>query len=423
MNFILPYKEAEEILREDIKQIKETGFFDFKSKTPVYSTKKALEEKGIMLGLLIARTKSGERVVLRAFSGALNSSYLVEGYTPPCFSVKAFEEVVSEFDSKIHCYTDRIELGESDLIPTRRQLSNECLEKIKELYTFYTIKGKLKLNDIKELNYTTGMGDCATIKLLSFCFKKGFTPISLAEIFFGKESESRKADQIYPPCDEKCKPLIKYLFNINLLYSDEDIAIINKDAGLLSTPGKGEDKYDSASVRIKALFPDSPELPSVHRLDMDTSGIMVFAKNESAKRNISMQFEERKTKKVYEALLRGSLMTQKGTIKLPIRLDINNRPYQIVDFENGKEAITDYERVKIEILNGEKVSRVLFFPHTGRTHQIRVHAASGLMLPIVGDRLYGERKEGERLCLHAKSLSFIHPTTGERVTFEEEPDF
>ena len=88
MNFILPYKEAEEILREDIKQIKETGFFDFKSKTPVYSTKKALEEKGIMLGLLIARTKSGERVVLRAFSGALNSSYLVEGYTPPCFSVK-----------------------------------------------------------------------------------------------------------------------------------------------------------------------------------------------------------------------------------------------------------------------------------------------------------------------------------------------
>ena len=131
MNFILPYKEAEAILREDIKQIKETGFFDFKSKTPVYSTKKALEEKGIMLGLLIARTKSGERVVLRAFSGALNSSYLVEGYTPPCFSVKAFEEVVSEFDSKIHCYTDRIELGESDLIPTRRQLSNECLEKIK----------------------------------------------------------------------------------------------------------------------------------------------------------------------------------------------------------------------------------------------------------------------------------------------------
>ena len=423
MNFILPYKEAEAILREDIESINKSGFFDFRSKEPKYSIKNALDEKGIMLGLLVARTKSSEKVILRAFSGSINSSYIVEGYTPPCFSVNALQEVVDEFDSKIHCYSDRIELGETDLIPTRRELSNECLEKIKELYTFYTINGKLKFKDIEKLNYITGMGDCATIKLLSYCFKKGFTPISLAEIFFGKDSESRKNGVLYPPCDEKCKPLIKYLFNINLIYSDEDIAVINKDAGLLSTPGKGEDKYDSASVRIKALFPDAPSLPSVHRLDMDTSGIMVFAKNEGAKRNISMQFEERKTDKVYEAILRGVLISDSGTIDLPMRLDVDNRPYQIVDLNRGKSAITDYKRVKIEILNGEKVSRVLFYPHTGRTHQIRVHAASGLNIPIVGDRLYGIRKEGERLCLHARSLSFYHPTTGEKVTFEENPEF
>ena len=423
MNFILPYKEAEEILKEDINNIKQLGFFDFRAKEPKISTKKALEEKGIMLGLLIARTKVGEKVILRAFSGALNSLYLVDGYTPPCFSVNAFEEVVAEFDSKIHCYSDRIELGENDLISTRRALSNECLEKIKDLYTFYTINGKLKFKDIPNISYKTGMGDCATIKLLSYCFKKGFTPISLAEIFFGKDSETRKDGVLYPPCDEKCKPLIRHLFNINLIYSDEDIAIINKDPGLLSTPGKGEDKYDSASVRIKALFPDAPDLPSIHRLDMDTSGIMVFAKNENAKRNISMQFEERKTTKVYEALLRGVLINECGSIDLPIRLDVDNRPYQIVDFKRGKSAITNYKRVKIEVLNKEKVSRVLFYPHTGRTHQIRVHSASGLNIAIVGDRLYGTRKEGERLCLHARSLSFYHPTTGEKVTFEEEPDF
>ena len=211
MNFILPYKEAEAILREDIESINKSGFFDFRSKEPKHSIKNALDEKGIMLGLLVARTKSSEKVILRAFSGSINSSYIVEGYTPPCFSVNALQEVVDEFDSKIHCYSDRIELGETDLIPTRRELSNECLEKIKELYTFYTINGKLKFKDIKNLNYKTGMGDCATIKLLSYCFKKGFTPISLAEIFFGKDSESRKNGVLYPPCDEKCKPLIIYL--------------------------------------------------------------------------------------------------------------------------------------------------------------------------------------------------------------------
>lgn len=423
MDFILPFSQAEALLREEIKNIKECGYFDYKSKKPSFSISDYLENKGIMLGLLIARTKTGERVVLKAFSGALSSSYIVEGFTPPCFSVNAFEEVVSEYDSKLHCYTDRIEMGEEDLIPTRRLLSNECLEKIKELYTFYTINGKIKFSDIKNLNYTTGMGDCATIKLLSYCFKKGFTPISLAEIFFGHDSDTRKDGNLYPPCDEKCKPLIKYLFNIDLLYSDDDIAIINKDAGLLSTPGRGEDKWDSASVRIKALFPDAPELPSCHRLDMDTSGIMVFAKTEKAKREISMQFESRKTEKVYEALLRGVLTKESGTINLPMRLDVDNRPYQIVDFEKGKSALTDYKRVRIEVLNNEKVSRVLFYPHTGRTHQIRVHAASGLNLPIVGDRLYGERKEFERLCLHARSLSFYHPTTGEKLTFTSNPDF
>ncbi len=419
MDFILPYSDAEEILRKDILAITQRGYFDEGHLHPVSHV---FDDRGIMLGVLTARTISGEKVVLRAFSGALDGKYNVRGYVPPCFSEKAFEETVSEYDTMLHCYSDRIEHGEEELIPIRRSLSNECLGKIRALYRFSSIRGSFGFSDI-DVNYVTGMGDCATVKLLSYCFRKGFSPLSLAEIFIGRDSDTRKNGVLYPPCDEKCRPLIKHIMSLDLIYSDESIAVINKEAGMLSTPGKGEDKYDSASVRIKELFPDSPSLPSCHRLDMDTSGVMVFAKTENAKRDISMQFEARQTEKVYEALLRGVLKEEEGEINLPIRLDTDNRPYQIVDREKGKSAVTHFRRVRVEVLNGEKVTRVLFYPHTGRTHQIRVHAASGLGLPIVGDRLYGERKKGERLCLHAKSLSFIHPDTGERVIFNSDPEF
>ncbi len=420
MDFILPYKEAEELLRAEIDRIKTAGFFDYNEEKPVYSTK----ETGIMLGLLVARTKTGEKLSLKAFSGALNGSFIVSTYTPPCFSVKAFEEIVSEYDSKIHCYTDRIEAGEKELESHRRLLSNECLDKIRALYSFYTPQGKkIGFKDMNLKPIPTGTGDCAAIKLLSYCFKRGFEPVSLAEIYFGKESNNRLDGQLYPPCDEKCKPILPHILGINLLYSDEAIAIINKDEGMLSVPGRGEDKHDSASVRIKELFPSAPELPSVHRHDMDTTGILVIAKTEEAKRKLSMQFEARETEKVYVALLRGLIKEESGVIDLPMRLDVDNRPYQIIDFLQGKKAVTNWKKIKVEILNGEKVSRIRFYPHTGRTHQIRVHAASGLHTPIVGDRLYGERREGERLCLHAESLTFTHPLTGERVTFKEDAPF
>ncbi len=136
-----------------------------------------------------------------------------------------------------------------------------------------------------------------------------------------------------------------------------------------------------------------------------------------------MQFEARETEKVYVALLRGLIKEESGVIDLPMRLDVDNRPYQIIDFLQGKKAVTNWKKIKVEILNGEKVSRIRFYPHTGRTHQIRVHAASGLHTPIVGDRLYGERRDGERLCLHAESLTFTHPLTGERVTYKEDAPF
>ncbi|MCR5732052.1 MAG: RluA family pseudouridine synthase [Sphaerochaetaceae bacterium] len=424
MDFIFPTGKAEHLLKEEIERIKSEGFFDYKEKSPRFSISEAIESKGLMLGLMVARTKSGEEISFKAFSGVLSKSVIVPGFVPPCFSRKEYEETILEYDDLLHELTDRINRGEKELEEERHKLSLKCLSKLEALYSFSTIKGtRIGFEEMGIRNPSTGTGDCATIRLLSYCFRKGFVPVSLAEMWFGKETQTRRENVLYPPCDEKCKPIIKHLLNIDLLYSDDDIAIINKEAGLLSVPGRGEDKQDCASTRIRTLFPSSPLLPSVHRLDMDTSGILVYAKTEEAKRKLGIQFETRETEKIYVALLRGVLKEDSGDIDLPIRLDVDNRPYQIVDFENGKKALTHFEKVKVEVLNGEKVTRVRFYPHTGRTHQLRVHSASGLKLPIVGDRLYGERKEGERLCLHAESLTFTHPTTGKRVTFSSPAPF
>ncbi len=423
MDFILPTEKAAKLLEMEMETIKREGFLDYRERTPRFAIDSFLEEKGLMLGLLVCRTKSREEVSFKAFSGLVSKSPIVPGFVPPCFSRREYDDVVGNYDSEIHELTDRIERGER-LEEKRHALSLECLKRIESLYTFSSITGeRLSFSDMGIENPSTGTGDCATTRLISYCFRKGFTPISLAEMWFGAPTATRREGILYPPCDEKCRPILKHLLGIDLLYSDDDIAVIDKEAGVLSVPGKGPDKQDCASSRIKRLFPTAPELPSVHRLDMDTSGILVYAKNEEAKRRLSMQFETRETEKVYVALLRGVLLERSGDIDLPIRLDVENRPYQIVDRERGKRALTHYEVIRIEVLNGEKVTRVRFYPHTGRTHQLRVHAASGLGLPIVGDRLYGERREGERLMLHAESLTFTHPSTGERVTFSAPSPF
>ena len=186
---------------------------------------------------------------------------------------------------------------------------------------------------------------------------------------------------------------------------------------MLSVPGRGEDKQDCATARVKAVFPSIPDNPSVHRLDMDTSGVLVMAKDDAAKSSISRQFELRQTRKEYIALVEGVVRQDEGTIDLPLRLDVDDRPRQIVDEEHGKKAVTRFERIAVEIVDGRPVTRIRFAPLTGRTHQIRVHAAYGLGHPVVGDRLYGERLPGQRLCLHAGTLEFTHPATGTRVSF------
>jgi tRNA pseudouridine32 synthase/23S rRNA pseudouridine746 synthase len=215
-------------------------------------------------------------------------------------------------------------------------------------------------------------------------------------------------------------------------------AVVHKPPGLLSVPGKGPDKQDCAAARVAALFPHASGPLVVHRLDMETSGLMVFALDPDAQRDLSAQFERRQVHKAYTALLSSPValsgpslpggiapprqtpqsLPDSGRIDLPIRADIHNRPYQVIDFDRGRPAITDWQLLAREI---DRV-RIRLLPLTGRTHQLRLHAAAGLGLPIIGDALYAGQP-AERLMLHASELGFLEPGTPRRVDFTSQAPF
>ncbi|MGE9270128.1 MAG: RluA family pseudouridine synthase [Verrucomicrobiales bacterium] len=206
-----------------------------------------------------------------------------------------------------------------------------------------------------------------------------------------------------------------------VLYEDPEFVVVNKLSGMLSVPGRGPEKLDSVATRVRALYPDCIPQPAVHRLDMDTSGLLVLALTVEAHRNLSCQFQDRQTRKAYIALLDGVLEEESGLLELPFRLDVDNRPIQIYDEVHGKVGITHWERLGVE---GE-LTRVRFRPITGRTHQLRVHSAheKGLGIPIVGDTFYGRGTRNGDLKLHATELGFRHPRTQEWLEFSSEPHF
>ena len=208
---------------------------------------------------------------------------------------------------------------------------------------------------------------------------------------------------------------------LDIVHEDPEFVVVNKASGMLSVPGRGPDKADCVSNRVRTLYPGCPEQPAVHRLDMDTSGLMVVARTTASHRDLSIQFNRRQIEKRYVALLQGELSGERGTLELPFRLDIDNRPMQIYDPVHGKLGVTRWEKVGIE--NG--LTRVVFEPLTGRTHQLRIHSAhaQGLGIPIVGDPLYGRGTGPGQLKLHACDLSFFHPSTRERVAFHSPVPF
>lgn len=210
-------------------------------------------------------------------------------------------------------------------------------------------------------------------------------------------------------------------YAVRILYQDEAIAVIDKPGGLLAVPGRGSDKEDSVASRIRRIVPWCIEQPAVHRLDMDTSGLMVLGLTAAAHRHLSTQFAERTVSKQYLALLEGIVAGDSGEIALRFRLDPAHRPYQVFDPIQGKLGMSRWQ--KLEVRAGRTL--VAFRPLTGRTHQLRLHAShpEGLGCPIVGDRLYGTGRPGELLFLHASALAFTHPVNGEWLHFSLPPIF
>jgi len=210
---------------------------------------------------------------------------------------------------------------------------------------------------------------------------------------------------------------------LDVVYADDDIAVIDKPSGLLSCPGRDPSLFDSVQTRVPQVFAAATGSILAHRLDQPTSGLLVVGLHAAAHRALRLQFEARSVEKVYEAVLVGIVAVDAGVLRLPFRLDVERRPYQIHDEVHGKVGVT-----RFEVLHRDASAlrtRVRFIPETGRTHQLRTHAAHalGLGCPIAGDALYGDPSTAPRLLLHARTLVIDHPRTGARLRFERPAPF
>ena len=405
---------------------------------------------------------------------------------------KRCEELEKPWKEKEQSLTDRIE----QLKKQRKEASDDLQRWLFSQYKMRNAQGETKdlieiFNDYNGQLPPAGSGDCCAPKLLQYAFENNLQPLCMAEFWWGAspKMEIRHHLNYYPACRGKCLPILGWMLSrrkdeggrtkeitseiqdskdstqdsytqnispssllpppssIKILFEDPHLLVLNKPAGMLSVPGKtGEESVESM---MRDYLHDDMNPIIVHRLDMDTSGLMVVAKTKWTYTELQKQFLEHQVEKTYVALLEHMPEGKplKGTISLPLRPDIYDRPRQLVDWENGKEAITEYDLSQsenrgyggtkargyensTEIQDFKSISRatapphhrtteiyVTLRPHTGRTHQLRVHCAhqEGLGAPIVGDALYGHR--ADRLYLHAETLSFIHPKTGERLTF------
>ncbi len=323
----------------------------------------------------------------------------------------------------------------------RKIRSGNLQKQLFEQYNFLNAKGQRKnvVDVFQEFDNTTppaGSGECAAPKLLQYAYENKMTPVALAEFWWGcsPASEIRRHKNYYPACRKKCEPILGYMLEgmvvdpnpmqqettlaieLPQIYEDEDIIIINKPAEFLSVPGIYV--KDSVYNRVLQRYPEAGPI-IIHRLDMSTSGLLIVAKNKASHKFIQDQFIQHTIKKTYIALLDGTIEANSGLIDLPLRVDLADRPRQMVCYTYGKPAQTKWEKMAVE----NNKTRVRFYPLTGRTHQLRMHAVhpKGLNTPIVGDDLYG--RKANRLHLHAASITFIHPSSKQEMIFEIDPDF
>lgn len=321
----------------------------------------------------------------------------------------------------------------------RKHMSEQLQRQLFSLFVVHNALGEsMDVATIFERRFNRlppgGTGDCCAPKLLQYAFLHGLKPVCMAEFWVGQspQGEVRHHGHYYPACRSKCLPLMEFMLqgldvesnplaaapsddNIKIIYEDQWLIVIDKPAGMLTVPGK-EQESTSLLEAVGTMVKDCDSLLEVHRLDQATSGLVVMARSREVQSSLRSQFERREVCKTYVALLDGTPANEKGTIDLPLRPDLDDRPRQVVDFVNGKEAVTRYRVLK----HCGNRTLVEFTPLTGRTHQLRVHAShpQGLNCPIVGDMLYGTA--ASRLHLHAHAITFTHPVTGEVMCFKSE---
>lgn len=351
---------------------------------------------------------------------------------------KRWQQRLTELNEAVDSFTQ--EIGQ---LKTERKTKSAALQqKLFDRFQMLNIRGEAKglcaiFEQTVQKTPPAGAGECAAPKLLQYAFLHGLQPIAMAEFWWGAspKTEIRHHGHFYPACKGKCEPILAHMLQgieldpdpmqsqtsanheIEILYEDEYLLIIHKPAGLLSVPGKLA--ADSAYQRISDLYPDATGPLVVHRLDMSTSGLLLMAKTKEVHKSLQAQFKGRSIKKRYIALLDGIIPEEVGMIELPLSPDFNHRPRQMVDMENGKPALTHWRVLE----RTEQYTRIEFTPVTGRTHQLRVHAAHplGLNAPILGDELYG--RKADRLYLHAEYLEFVHPVSEEVVRVEKRAEF
>lgn len=349
-----------------------------------------------------------------------------------------WEEEIARLRAEVEKYTTEIQA----LKVERKRRSAALQRRLFEQFDLLNARGERK--NLYELFQETegrvppaGAGECAAPRLLQYAYLHRLQPVAMAEFWWGESPRGkiRRHGNYYPACRGKCGPILRYMLQgldveanpleteggtteeLEILYEDEWLWVVNKPAGMLSVPGKSA--QTSLLEMMRKRFPEVESPFVVHRLDMATSGVLLVAKTQEVYRDLQVQFKNHEVRKRYVALLDGLLSADEGVIDLPLCLDPDNRPYQIVDEKYGKRAVTRYRVIG----RSDHYTRVAFYPLTGRTHQLRVHAAHscGLNMPIVGDALYG--RPAGRLCLHAEQIEFRHPVKKEKICINKQSDF
>ena len=413
---------------------------------------------GKMFGVLVVGKADGtaddnENIfALWAFSGLLDGKRCLEGFVPPVYDVDEWNREYMREDAVISAMPD----GEEKSGRSRR-LQMRLFGQLRFLNALGETRSLTDIFDKETCRIPpSGAGECCAPKLLQYAYAHSLRPLCMAEFWLGQspKGEVRYEGEYYPACNAKCKPILRHMLvglhveenpllavmrervrQMRVIYEDDVVMAVYKPDGMLSVRGNVE--APSVESVIQETHPEVSGPIIVHRLDMDTSGIMLLAKDKDTHKALQIQFFKHEIRKRYIALLDGIVEQDSGTISLPLSPDRLARPRQMVNWQNGKEAVTEYEVLERK----DGCTRIAFYPQTGRTHQLRIHAAhpDGLGCPIVGDRLYSRSAlscrthtikglpqlapPSDRMYLHAESIDFTHPKTGRHVHLNVPPGF